>query len=295
MALTSPRFSGNVRLQNAANNRPAMNWGEVGEAVRLVQQALIDRGFRMPISMNKFGSPDGIFGDETKATVKTFQSLHGLDTDGIVGKNTLAELDRLLPTAGSPLPAIPPDSWITHRFKIVFRSTAMPVIPEFQALEDTRRVYGMYGFRVDESGGMSLAMTPDQQLTLSVIDTTCEWNKQSDEQNQLFALGGGRSGVAATDIMVYYVNGIKDTSNGQALAGCAGHKPGTPAVVVAATAAKYDMAHEVGHVLLTPSFTPVHHPSSVNLMFLNAVTADPPGLTEAQVRRIRASALVFHL
>src|SRR5207248_2911614 len=157
-----------------------------------------------------------------------FQAKNGLTADGIVGRNTLAKLDRLLPGAAAALPALPDGSWITHRFKIVMRSIAMPKIPEFQALDDTRRIYGQYGFRVDE--------------------------------------GGGRRGVTNTDIMVYFVNDIQETDGSQ-LNGCAGHKPGEPAVVVSSTANKYDMAHEVGHVLLGPRFRPVHHPSSVNLMF----------------------------
>jgi peptidoglycan hydrolase-like protein with peptidoglycan-binding domain len=294
MALSSPRFATNTRLQAAADNRPVMNWGEVGEAVRLVQQALIDLGARMPISLKRHGSPDGIFGDETKSRVCAFQVKHGLSADGIVGTNTLAKLDKLLPAAGAALPPLPKDSWITHRFKLVLRSIAMPVIPEFRALEDARTVYGQYGFRVDEGAGMSLALTPDQQLTLNVLDGACKWDQENDEQRLLFSLAGGRQDVANTDIMVYYVNGIKKP-DGSGLAGCAGHKPGSPAVVVAATAAKYDMAHEVGHVLLGPHFVPVHHSSSTNLMFLNALTADPPGLTEAQVRAIRSSRSCFHL
>jgi hypothetical protein len=295
MALTSPRFASNTRLQQAANNNPPMNWGEVGEPVRELQQALMDLGARMPISNKKFGSPDGIFGDETKAAVKAFQAKHGLATDGMAGKNTLEKLDRLVPREIEILPDLPVGAFITHRFRIVFRSTAMPVVPEFTALEFARKVYGMYGFKVDETGGKSLAMSPDQQLTLDVIDTTCDWDQESDEQTQLFALGGGRDGVSPSDIMVYYVNGIKQP-DGKGLDGCAGHKPGGPAVCVAASGTKYAMAHEVCHVLLTSTFVPVHTPDKSNLMFegfLGNLTADPPGLLESQVRKMRSSNLCF--
>lgn len=294
MALTSPRFAPVDRLQKAALNRPAMNWGEVGEPVRLVQQALIELGASMPITLKKHGSPDGIFGDETFGSVRAFQAKHGLVADGIVGRNTLSKLDHLFPAPAAPLPPLPADSWITHRFRIVMRSIAMPTIPEFQALDDTRRIYGMYGFRVDEGGGMSLALDPTQQLTLDVIDGECLWDEESHDQQELFAAGGGRSGVTVTDIMVYFVNRIREP-DGSVLNGCAGHKPGQPAVVVSSTADKYDMAHEIGHVLLGPRFSPVHHPSSVNLMFATALTADPPGLNEKQVRAIRRSPSCFHL
>jgi len=60
MALTSPRFASNLRLQSAAMNNPPMRPGETGKAVALVQQALKDLGYRMPISFAK-GVPDGIY------------------------------------------------------------------------------------------------------------------------------------------------------------------------------------------------------------------------------------------
>jgi hypothetical protein len=295
MALSSPRFATNTRLQRVAENRPAMNWGEVGEAVRLVQQALIDLGHRMPISTRKHGSPDGIFGDETKATVKAFQSRNGLVADGIVGRNTMGRLDRLLPRAGAALPALAADTWITHRFRIVFRSIAIPIIPEMQALAAARSVYERYGFRVDEGPGMSLLLSPDEALTLNVLDGECLWDQEHDEQELLFSIGGGRQGVAHTDIMVYYVNDIHEP-DGSPIGGCAGHRPGAPAVVVRSAAARFSMAHEVCHVLLTSRFAPVHHASANNLMFdTEAWTADPPGLNEAQVRAIRRSPLVFRI
>jgi hypothetical protein len=293
MALHSPRFKANARLQSVAENNPSMNWGEVGEAVRLIQQALIDLDAQMPISIERHRSPDGIFGNETKDRVRAFQIRQGLAADGLVGRNTLARLDQLL-GAADPLPALPSGSWITHRFRVVFRSTTIPVTPEVQTLANARRVYSQYGFRVDEGPGMSLAMSPNEELTLNVLDGACLWDQENDEQRLLFSLGGGRQGVAATDIMVYYVNGIREPDGGTP-DGCAGHKPGAPAVVVSADAEKYTMAHEVGHVLLTSRFVPVHHGSATNLMFGGTWIADPPGLTEAQVRALRASPLCLHL
>jgi hypothetical protein len=283
-------------LQSAAENSPAMNWGEVGDAVRLVQQALLDLDFQMPISTRRHGSPDGIFGNETKDRVRAFQARHGLATDGIAGRNTLARLDQLLPRAADPLPALPADSWVTHRFRVVFRSIAMPVIPEFQALENARAVYGRYGFRIDEGAGMSLALSPDEELTVHVIDGACLWDQENDDQRLLFSLGGGRAGVGPTEIMVYYVNDVVEP-DGRALNGCAGHRPGVPSVVVASVGSQWTMAHEVGHVLLGPRFDPVHHASLANLMFAptTSITADPPGLSEGQVRAIRRSPFCLKL
>lgn len=107
MPLNSPRFSWNLRLQAVSNNNPPMKRGEQGEAVRLVQQALIDLGHLLPISTRKYHSPDGTYGNETYNQVKSFQRKHPLKPDGIVGKNTMGRLDSLLPFAAPRLPPLP--------------------------------------------------------------------------------------------------------------------------------------------------------------------------------------------
>lgn len=103
--LTSTRFSGNTRLQAAAKNAPALRRGASGEAVRILQQALIDDGFPLPKSLKKYGTPDGVFGAETKATVIKFQQKHSLKPDGVVGLKTMQKLDELFPDW---VPAPPP-------------------------------------------------------------------------------------------------------------------------------------------------------------------------------------------
>jgi peptidoglycan hydrolase-like protein with peptidoglycan-binding domain len=96
MALTSPRFASNARLQKASENNPPLKFGETSEAVRIVQMALVDLGFPMPITTAAGKKlPDGIFGSETRQTVERFQQLNGLAVDGIVGRNTLARLEAL--------------------------------------------------------------------------------------------------------------------------------------------------------------------------------------------------------
>ena len=97
MPLHSGRFTQNKRLQQAAENNPSMKQGEKGDAVAIVQQALVDLGFSMPITTHHGGSlADGIFGHETTGVVKQFQTANGLAVDGIVGRKTLAKLDELI-------------------------------------------------------------------------------------------------------------------------------------------------------------------------------------------------------
>jgi Putative peptidoglycan binding domain len=112
MTLVSDRFARNSRLQAAARNSPPLKKNEPDrEAVALVQQALVDIGFAMPISMAK-GKPDGAYGDETVNTVAKFQSQQALQRDGQAGHDTLHRLDSLFPPIGKidqvPNPAFPP-------------------------------------------------------------------------------------------------------------------------------------------------------------------------------------------
>lgn len=74
-----------------------MAFGWVGEPVALVQQALVawgcDEGLSHPLP--QFGV-DGIFGSETQAAVKAFQTQQGIKDDGIVGRITMGELDGFI-------------------------------------------------------------------------------------------------------------------------------------------------------------------------------------------------------
>lgn len=112
MALTSDRFKNNLRLQSAARNAPYMKWGERGEAVALVQQAYVDLNFNLPNSKGKGGQMDGIFGQETYAVTRQFQTEQdGCAVDGIVGKDTLHRLDQIfqkVPGGANPVAPAPP-------------------------------------------------------------------------------------------------------------------------------------------------------------------------------------------
>jgi hypothetical protein len=61
--------------------------GDKGNDVRLVQQALISKGFAMP----KYGA-DGSFGDETHNALVAFQKSIGKATDGIAGQTEIEML-----------------------------------------------------------------------------------------------------------------------------------------------------------------------------------------------------------
>ena len=58
-------------------------WGCRGDAVKKLQQALINAGYKSIVR-----SADGIFGQWTYDAVRAYQKDHGLAVDGIAGKNT---------------------------------------------------------------------------------------------------------------------------------------------------------------------------------------------------------------
>ncbi len=123
MSFKSGHFKSNGRLVLARSNSPPMRLGEANHAVRLVQKALIDLGYKLPISTKKYHTPDGIYGSETKKIVWKFQYDQKLASkDGDVGQQTLSKLDDLLWSRGikfSPLPNLPPGSPGSHTDEVM--------------------------------------------------------------------------------------------------------------------------------------------------------------------------------
>ena len=69
----------------ASSKYPCKGW--TGEEVKRIQNALMSKGY----SVGSSGS-DGVFGDDTNAAVRKFQSDRGLEVDGIVGPMTQTAL-----------------------------------------------------------------------------------------------------------------------------------------------------------------------------------------------------------
>lgn len=288
MPLKSPRFQPNQRLQRAAENSPPINVGEKGEAVRLVQQALIDLGFPMPLSTRRFGSPDGVYGQETIKQAKAFQIKFHLSPDGGTGRQTMGKLDELLPSAGVPLPPLPATGF-THKLRLHLRSIGMPQVNELTQLKVMQEVFAQFAIQVEMSSGQSVQLTPGESVTLNVVDGDCKWDQVSDEQRLLQGTGSQQS-VGVNDITAYFATVLRQ-KNGSTLQGCAGHAQNRPAVMIAASAVdRTTLAHEVCHVLLGSAFAPVHEGDSNNLMCSAPVcTGNPARLTDAQLKQIRAS------
>lgn len=87
------------RLEQAARNAPTIRVGERHrEAVRTIQRALLELGFRMS------AGADGLFGPQTRNATRAFQRKNHLGVDGIVGRNTMAALDARLAAAAPSSP-----------------------------------------------------------------------------------------------------------------------------------------------------------------------------------------------
>ena len=121
-------------------------------------------------------------------------------------------------------------------------------------------------------------------MRFSVVGQNCEWQMDSGEFAELHKLG---TPVPNTDIAVFIVNQFQEADND----GCAGHAARLPACAVTHNCMQWTVAHEVGHVLLTSTFVPVHTVSPRNLMFAGDWTSSPPTLTEKQIAKIRSSPL----
>ena len=95
--LQQPLFSGDHVLESIAKGVGSLREGARGPAVRAVQQFLVGQGQDVGR-----GGPDGSFGAGTKRALQAWQSAHGINADGVLGKDTLAEMEELPAVSGMP-------------------------------------------------------------------------------------------------------------------------------------------------------------------------------------------------
>jgi peptidoglycan hydrolase-like protein with peptidoglycan-binding domain len=274
MPLSSPRFRNEPKLQATEGGTHLLKSGVIGREVHLVQMALIDLGFPMPLSTtSSHFSPDGIYGDETTAVVKKFQQTKPwLSVDGEVGPETLRELDALFPS-------------FTHRVNLHFRSLSLSDVPFNTLMSGLERVYAQYSIEARFASGESLKLSPAEEARFSVVRQDCDWDMDAGEFADLEQMG---TAVPPNDIAVYIVNSFQEAN----VLGCGGHAAHRPACAVTHNCGQFDPAHEVGHVLLTSGFSPVHANDDRNLMYaFSSARTNPLMLTEKQLKRIRASTL----
>lgn len=269
-------FNSNDRIVKASNNAPWMKQGERGPAVAILQQALVDQGIPMPGS-TKAGVMDGIFGRETKDAVSFFQGRNNLGTDGIAGRDTFACLDHLMTTGAK--------AQRPRRVTLHFRSLSLTSQPFETLLRSAQQVYAQYNIQILFGSGLSYGLSEAEARKFERLDGSCTWEISEGEYAELLQRGRG---VPRTHICVFFINRFSEAD----LLGCGGHLKNHPACIVAARGNRYDLAHEVGHVLLTSSYSPVHHNSTGNLMHATqAHYPNTPVLDQSQLSRMRSSPL----
>jgi hypothetical protein len=171
----------------------------------------------------------------------------------------------------------------THRVRLHFRSLSLTDTPFDELLRSAELVYAPHGIQVEFQSGMSLGLSPEEAERFQQVDGSCGWTIDSGEFSELQQLG---EAVPETDILVYYVERFGEAG----LLGCGGHAAGRPACIVASQASRWDTAHEIGHVLLTSAFSPVHSTDPANLMFqFSSTSSTTPILTADQVAQMKAS------
>jgi hypothetical protein len=274
MPLTSPRFRREPELIAVAAGQGVLRRGSRGRHVHLVQMALLDLGYALPISTASTEySPDGRYGTETENAVRAFQrSVPGLFPDGVVGRMTMRALDRSHPK-------------FTHRINLHFRVLSNTKVSVPLMLSNTERAYAPYGIEVRLASGVSLGLSESDQDRFRVINQECVWDLDEGELAELHRLGPP---FPLSDVGVFIVDMFEN--DGQS--GCGAHAANRPACAVSYISRPWDLAHELCHVLLTRSFIPTHTNDRRNLMHAASNHAlTPPTLTEKQLAKVRGSRL----
>jgi hypothetical protein len=166
-----------------------------------------------------------------------------------------------------------------------FRSIALTNVSfedQFQGAVDT---YNQFDIDIRFVSGRSESLSEEDRKKFEQIDTSClagedEWSVIQEKLNT----------VPNGDICVFFVGRLFDPNEApgkEMFLGCGAFRPGSPACAVAGNASKFDMAHEVGHVLGL-----AHDTTANNLM--HPTQDSYPGLPElsaAQVAKVKSSVL----
>jgi lysozyme len=107
------QFNGDLdALQKLLKGRIPLRQGYAGKVVQEMQQLIKGKGFDI-------GTPDGVFGPKTKASVINFQKSRNLQADGIVGPATWTALEgkTTMPTP-TPTPAPTPAPTLVNVAKV---------------------------------------------------------------------------------------------------------------------------------------------------------------------------------
>lgn len=95
--LQSVRFANNNVFEACLDGERTLRFGSRGRPVSIMQQALVDAGFPLPVH-----GVDGIFEDETRGTLQNFQRSSSVSATGVLDPATMSSLDALF-SYGAPI------------------------------------------------------------------------------------------------------------------------------------------------------------------------------------------------
>lgn len=233
---------------------------------------------------------DGISGSKTHGMIADFQEsvLNFKWPDSRIDPN-----GKTLKAMNSPLSAIiwqatPATKLITSKRKTVnlhFRSISLTTVSFDAQFKAAVQVFDQYKINIKMKSGKSVWLSETDRKKFKRVNTSCVAGK--DEWSVLQKL---LNDVPSLDICVFFVGQLwdpKETPGSEMFLGCGAHRPGSPACAVAANASKYDMAHEVAHVLGLG-----HNNTKGNLMHpTQARYSKLPHLTATQLKTIRKSVM----
>ncbi|HWB82133.1 MAG TPA: tyrosinase family protein [Nannocystaceae bacterium] len=146
LQLQSSRFQGDPVLTAIDNHQTSLHVGSSGEAVRKVQQALLDLGIAVSV--------DGQFGPQTGRAVRQFQQNEGLGADGVVGHDTLAALDARFSGGGGPAVAVASNVRVRRNITAL---SATEIAALAAAMNDVKRRRAHHAFVRDHANSMPTA------------------------------------------------------------------------------------------------------------------------------------------
>ena len=233
---------------------------------------------------------DGLSGPKTEGMIADFQRsvLKFKWPDARVDRNGRTIVAMNDPNSATIWRSVPPSGPAAGKKKTIllhFRSISLTDVSFDDQFRAAVQVYGQYNIDVRMKSGRSELLSEEDRKKFKRVDTSCVAGK--DEWSVLQKL---LNDVPPLEVCVFFVGQLWDPAEkpGQEMfLGCGAYRPGSPACAVAANAGKFDMAHEVGHVLGLS-----HNTTNGNLMHPTQATYPKlPMLTVEQLSTIHKSPL----